>query len=104
LGSFSKNVNSRFWAHDGTNSAAGTTFSNQAGGMIAFYGNPLLIQTDHMLRTGLSADFAALAIRLVDHNSTLWGHSFPPYRKLEENIKVQEWSSYLNIIAILVTT
>jgi hypothetical protein len=51
-GFFTVDSDGCFRANDGTNSAASATFSDQGCGVISFYGDVIIGETEYILRAG----------------------------------------------------
>jgi hypothetical protein len=75
----SVNCDGSFWANHRTNGTARAAFFDQFGGMIPACSDAFDGQGYHMLGTGGSAQFTALAIGLIDNNPSFWGHSASSY-------------------------
>src|SRR5690554_2233263 len=64
-----------FRADQRADCTSGAALPVEIGRMIAFRGQPVRVQREHMLRTGLHAQLASLAVQIVDFNPSLYGHS-----------------------------
>jgi hypothetical protein len=75
-GFFAVHGDGGFGAHDGANAAAGTAFSFQGSGVISLGCDVIVSKRQHFLGTRGNTYLAALAVQLVDFDSSLYGHSY----------------------------